>query len=420
MHQRSQKLFERALARIPGGVNSPVRAFGAVGGEPPFIARGDGPYVHDVDGKRYIDWVGSWGPLILGHAYPAVVEAIVRAAHDGTSFGAATAREVELAERVAACVPSIEKIRFVNSGTEATMSALRLARAFTQRDQLLKFSGCYHGHGDAFLAEAGSGVATLGLPGSAGVTAGAARDTLTVPYNDLNAVEATLRQRQVAAVIVEPAACNMGLVLPQSGFLAGLRALCSAHGTLLIFDEVITGFRVGLGGAQALCDVTPDLTTFGKIIGGGLPVGAYGGRAEIMDHVAPLGPVYQAGTLSGNPLAMAAGLATLEALQKPGVYETLEQRGVALQRGLQTVVGGRAQVIRLGSIFYLWFGQGEAPRNYAEIKKADTAQFAAFFRRLLELGVYIAPSAFEVGFVSLAHTQEHIDATCGAVEQALA
>lgn len=427
-HDRSKKLYERALELIPGGVNSPVRAFKAVGGEPVFMARGEGPFLYDVDGNRYIDYVGSFGPLILGHAPAAIVEEVARAAKDGTSFGWATARELELAERVLRAVPSIERVRFVNSGTEATMSALRLARGFRGRERVIKFAGCYHGHADAFLSEAaGSGVATLGIPGSAGVPQGAARDTLTLPYNDLERVASTLAQAgdNVAAVILEPVAANMGLVPPAPGFLEGLRALCDRHGALLIFDEVITGFRLGLAGAQGLYGVRPDLTTFGKIIGGGLPVGAYGGRADVMDKVAPAGPVYQAGTLSGNPLAMAAGIAMLDALAKPGFYEQLDREADALTLGLNDAFaahGRLALAYRVGSIFGVWFKPGatEPPRNYTEIKGADTQRFARFFRALLEEGVAVAPSAFEVGFVSAAHQRQHIDATVTAVKRALA
>ena len=412
----SQKLFERAQRVTPGGVNSPVRAFGSVGGTPVFLARAQGAHIFDVDDRQYLDFVGSWGPLILGHAAPAVIEAVTRTARLGTTFGATTEREVELAELVTKLVPSVKKVRFTSSGTEATMSALRLARGFTKRDKVLKFSGCYHGHADAFLTEAGSGVATLGIPGTAGVPQATAADTLTVPYNDLAAVEKLLQQvgSQVAAIIVEPVACNMGLVLPEADFLAGLRRVCDTHGILLIFDEVITGFRVALGGAQAHFGSTPDLTTFGKIIGGGLPVGAFGGRADIMDHLSPKGPVYQAGTLSGNPLAMAAGIAMLKALQQPGFYERLEGLGAHLEKGLRKVLtkhGQPAHFDRLGSIFYLWFKakQSARPRNYADIKTGQADVYAKFFHALLAKGMYLAPSAYEVGFLSAAHTQDHID-----------
>lgn len=423
---RSRELYQQACKVIPGGVSSPVRAFKGVGGDPLFLKRAEGPYVYDADDNRYIDYVGSWGPLILGHAPKTVIEAIESTARDGTSFGAATFKEVALAEKVTQCVPSIERVRFVNSGTEATMSALRLARGFTGRDRVIKFSGCYHGHADAFLSDAGSGIATLGIPGSAGVPKGAAADTITLPYNDLEAVEATLAQYgdSVAAIILEPVACNMGMVQPTDGFLPGLRRLCDHHGALLIFDEVITGFRLGLGGAQSHFDIKPDLTTFGKIIGGGLPVGAYGGRADIMNTVAPCGPVYQAGTLSGNPLAMAAGLATLEALSMPGFYEDLENRSATFAARITDVLnerGNPASLNRIGSIFYLWFkpGQSTAPVNYEDIKSADSERFSSYFSSLLEQGVSIAPSAFEVGFVSNAHTTELLEATVTAIGKAL-
>lgn len=425
-HERSNKLFERAVNLIPGGVDSPVRAFNGVGGNPIFVSHAEGPYIFDADGNRYIDYVCSWGPLILGHVPDSVLEAIDKAARAGTSFGWATEAEVQLAERVVAASPSVELVRFVNSGTEATMSALRLARAHTGRDRVLKFSGCYHGHADAFLAEAGSGVATLGIPGTPGVPAGAARDTLTAPFNDLAAVEAIVEQHgdALAAVIVEPVACNMGLVPPLPGFLEGLRKLCDDCGALLIFDEVITGFRLGLGGAQARFDVRPDLSTFGKVIGGGLPVGAYGGRREIMEKIAPVGPVYQAGTLSGNPLAMAAGIATLDALAAPGFFDDLERHASSLEKGLAEVLQRHdsvARVDRIGSIFYMWFKPDmERPaKNYEEIKEADAELFKRYFAALLRQGVAIAPSAFEVGFVSAAHQQNQIDATVTAVDRAL-
>ncbi len=426
--ERSKKLFERATELIPGGVNSPVRALRAVGGEPVFMVRGEGPFLHDADGNRYVDYVCSWGPLILGHAPANVVEEVIRAAKDGTSFGWATAREVELAERVCKAVPSVERVRFVNSGTEATMSALRLARGFTKRDKVLKFAGCYHGHADAFLSEsAGSGLATLGIPGSAGVPKGAAADTITVAYNDLDAAADVMKSAgdDIAAVILEPVAANMGLVPPQPGFLEGVRTLCDKNGALLIFDEVITGFRLGLGGAQGYFGVRPDLSTFGKVIGGGLPVGAYGGRKDIMDLVAPLGPVYQAGTLSGNPLAMAAGNATLDTLAQPSVYEQLDASTEALTTGIAEALarhGGCGHTYRVGSIFGIYWlaGADKPPRNYDEVKRADTALFGRLFRHLLDQGVAIAPSAFEVGFVSLAHDRTHIGATITAFDRALA
>lgn len=424
--ERSNTLFEQAVNLIPGGVDSPVRAFKGVGGNPIFVSHAEGPYIFDADGNRYIDYVCSWGPLILGHAPSVVLDAITKAAAAGTSFGWATAAEVELAERVVAAVPSVELVRFVNSGTEATMSALRLARGFTGRDRVLKFSGCYHGHADAFLAEAGSGVATLGIPGTPGVPEGAARDTLIAPFNDLDAVAAIVEKHgdALAAIIVEPVACNMGLVPPRPGFLEGLRSVCNDSGALLIFDEVITGFRLGLGGAQVKFDVRPDLSTFGKVIGGGLPVGAYGGRRDIMEKVAPVGPVYQAGTLSGNPLAMAAGIATLDTLAMPGFFDDLERHAASLEKGIAEVLANHdnvARVDRIGSIFYMWFrpGMDRAASSYDEIKQADGALFKRFFAALLRQGVTIAPSAFEVGFVSAAHQQNQIDATVTAVDKAL-
>ena len=425
-HQRSKRLFGRAQEVIPGGVNSPVRAFRSVGGDPIFVARGEGPYIYDVDGNRYIDYVGSWGPLILGHAPAPVTEALLHAVREGTSFGATTAREVDLAERVTRAVPSVEKVRFVSSGTEATMSALRLARAVTGRPRLLKFAGCYHGHADAFLVEAGSGVATLGIPGTPGVPASVAAETLTLPYNDLAAVEKLMAEvgNTVAAIMVEPIACNMGLVQPVPGFLEGLRSLCDKHKSVLIFDEVITGFRVQLDGAQGKYRIRPDLTTFGKVIGGGLPVGAFGGRADLMNQVAPLGPVYQAGTLSGNPLAMAAGIAALEQISRPGFYEALEESAAALEKGMQEVLAKHQHIARfdrVGSIFYLWFKKGatQPPRNFADIKTGDAALFGRLFHELLEHGVSLAPSAFEVGFVSAAHQHHHLDATINLLDQAL-
>jgi glutamate-1-semialdehyde 2,1-aminomutase len=426
-HQRSQALFARASSFFPGGVNSPVRAYGSVGMDPVCLARGAGPHVFDVDGNRYIDFVCSYGPLILGHADPRVIEAIGAAAVDGTTFGATTEREVALAERVQAAMPHIERMRFVSSGTEATMSALRLARGATKRERVIKFSGGYHGHADAFLAsDSGSGVATLGIAGSAGVTQGAIADTITVAYNDLPAVQQVMQEMgpSVAAIIVEPIACNMGMVQPQAGFLAGLRALCDAHGACLIFDEVITGFRVAHGGATALLGVTPDLVTLGKIIGGGLPVGAYGGRAELMNHVAPLGPVYQAGTLSGNPLAMAAGIATLDAIGAPGFFAELEGRAAhfaaRMQAGLDRL-GRPMQLIRQGSLFFLFARAGEAgpPGNYADIKAGDPALYSRMFVGALEHGVALAPSAFEVGFISAAHTRDILDEAADTLIAAL-
>ena len=408
---------------IPGGVNSPVRSFGAVGGTPPFIARGAGARIWDVDGNEYVDFLGSWGPLVLGHAYPAVVEAVQRAAAEGTSFGAPTEREVHLAELVAAAVPSIEMLRLVSSGTEAVMSAVRIARAYTGRSKVVKFNGCYHGHADGMLVKAGSGAATLGVPTSAGVPEAYAAETLVAEYNDLDSVVALLDAHinQVAAVIVEPVAGNMGVVPPEEGFLEGLRRLTGEAGALLIFDEVITGFRVAYGGAQARYGVTPDLTCLGKIIGGGLPVGAFGGRADVMAMVAPLGPAYQAGTLSGNPLAVAAGTACLEALAEPGTYEALDALGAQAEAGLRAAAeaaGTPMTLNRVGSMFTAFFTE-EPVRTWADAAGADTERYAAFFHGLLERGVYVAPSQFEAAFVSLAHTSEDVAFAARAAAGAL-
>lgn len=427
-HDRSKKLFDKAVQVIPGGVSSPVRAFKAVGGDPIFVTKGEGPYIVDADGNRYIDYVCSWGPLILGHAHPTIIEAITKTARDGTSFGWATGREMELAERVIQHVPSVEQVRFVNSGTEATMSALRVARGFTGRDRVIKFAGCYHGHADAFLSEsAGSGVATLGIPGTAGVPEGAARDTITLRYNDIESLNASMAEigSTVAAIIVEPVVGNMGLVPPVPGFLEGLRAVCDQYGAILIFDEVMTGFRLGLAGAQGLYGIRADMTTFGKIIGGGLPVGAYGGRRDLMQKVAPVGPVYQAGTLSGNPLAMAAGIAMLDAVAQAGFYQALDARTEDLCRSIEAVLtkhGRPARIDHVGSMFGMYFvpGAEKPPRDYDEVKKARTEKFAVFYRALLDHGVAFAPSAFEAGFVSSAHTADHVAATATALDQALA
>jgi len=424
MTSKSHILYTEAQRYMPGGVNSPVRAFSAVGGEPLFIARGEGPYIYDVDGRRYIDYVLSWGPLILGHAHPRVVSALKEAVERGISYGAPTALETELAKRVVEAVLSIEMVRFVNSGTEATMSALRLARAYTGRSKIIKFEGCYHGHADFLLVRAGSGVTTLGLPDSAGVPEGIAQDTLVAPYNDLPAVDRLFSENraQIAAVIVEPVAGNMGVIPPEPGFLAGLRAVTKAEGALLVFDEVITGFRVAYGGAQALYGVTPDLTCLGKVIGGGLPVGAYGGRSEIMAMVAPLGPVYQAGTLSGNPLAMTAGIETLKVLAQPGVYERLEERSARLADGVRTAAEAAGVPVfqtRVGSLFCTFFS-GERVVDYASAKTSDTNRYALFFRAMLANGVYLAPSQFEAGFLSLAHSDEDIERTVQAAEAAFA
>ncbi len=408
----SERLFDRARRLIPGGVNSPVRSFGAVGGTPPFIVSGSGAHVRDADGNGYVDFVGSWGPLILGHAHPAVVEAVQRAAADGTSFGAPTERELELAELIVRVMPSIEMLRLVNSGTEAAMSAIRVARAYTGRSKLLKFNGNYHGHADGLLVKAGSGAATYGVPTSAGVPPGYAAETLVAEYNDLASVEALFdaNVNQIAAVVVEPVAGNMGVVPPADGFLTGLRNLCDDNGALLIFDEVITGFRVAYGGAQERYRMRPDLTCLGKIIGGGLPVGAYGGRAEVMQVVAPLGPAYQAGTLSGNPLATAAGIACLHELAKPGVYDTLEALGAEAEAGLLAAgdaTGVPLTVNRVGSMLTAFFTESSVS-TWDEAASSDTGQYAAFFHGLLERGVYVAPSQFEAAFVSLAHTAEDV------------
>ena len=415
--ERSEELFAEALDLLPGGVSSPVRAFKAVGGSPLFIDRGEGAYLVDVDGNRYIDYVLSWGPLVLGHAHPRVVGALEDALRKGTSFGAPSPLELELARLVREAMPSIELVRFVSSGTEATMSALRLARAFTGRSKIVKFVGCYHGHADFLLVQAGSGVATLGLPDSPGVTPGAVADTLTAPFNDLDAMEVLFAAHEIAAVILEPVVGNMGLVLPQPGFVEGLRELTAAHGALLVFDEVMTGFRVHPGGAQALYGVTPDLTTLGKVIGGGLPVGAYGGRREIMELVAPAGPVYQAGTLSGNPLAMTAGIETLSTLSEPGVWDGLERAGARLEAGLSSL-GDGVQVARAGSMFGLFFSDVPVT-SWDTARGADTKRFASFHAAMLERGVYLAPSQFEAGFISTVHSDAEIDATIEAARAAL-
>jgi len=419
---RSERLFARAQRSLVGGVNSPVRAFHAVGGTPRFIVSGRGPWIRDADGRRYLDYCGSWGALLLGHGHPAIVGAVCAAAGRGTSFGAATEAEVELAEAVRRLVPSMELLHFVTSGTEATMSALRAARGFTGRDKVVMFGGCYHGHADAFLARAGSGVAAAGFPGSAGVPKGTVRDTLLARYNDVASVEALFRRhgRSIAAIIVEPVAGNMGVVPPARGFLRGLRELTEDHGSLLIFDEVITGFRVAPGGAQALYGVRPDLTCLGKILGHGLPVAAYGGRGDIMERVAPLGPVYQAGTLAGNPLAMAAGLATLRRL-KPALYERLERHSARLALGLAgggEESGAALRIQRVGSMLGLFF-TGRRVRDYEDARLADGPSYVRLFWSLLESGVYLPPAPFETVFVSAAHRQADVDRTVAAARAAL-
>lgn len=424
MGTNSENLFERAKRVLPGGVNSPVRAFGSIGLTPRFIASAKGSHMTDADGVEYLDFVGSWGPMILGHAHPAVEEAVIAAVRQGLSFGAATEREVEMGELICQMVPSIEMVRMVNSGTEAVMSAIRAARGFTGRDKLIKFAGCYHGHSDALLVQAGSGVLTAGIPSSAGVPAGCTQDTLTAPFNDLNAVESLFRAKPdtIAAVIVEPVAANMGVVLPEPGFLEGLRTLCDRYGSLLIFDEVITGFRLGPDGAQGRFGVKPDLTSFGKIIGGGMPVGAYGGRAEIMRKIAPLGPVYQAGTLSGNPVAMAAGLAQLRLLRDhPDWYAALEEKSERFFRdlsGVFTRAGIPHQLNHIGSLGSVFFTETPV-KNETDAKSSDLTAFAAYARGMFERKIYIAPSQFEALFLSMAHTQTELDAALEAAASAL-
>jgi len=419
----SQSLFEQALKIIPGGVNSPVRACKSVGADPLFIERGEGCLIYDADGNRFIDYIGSWGPLILGHRHPAVVDAITAVLERGTSFGAPTDLEIQLAEMVIEAVASVDLVRMVNSGTEATMSAIRLARGVTGRDLVIKFDGCYHGHADTLLVAAGSGVATLGIPGSPGVPEAVAQSTVSLPFNDIEAIKKVMADKgdKVACVVVEPVAGNMGLVAPEDGFLKTLRELTEMHGTVLIFDEVMTGFRVAYGGAQSLYDIRPDLTCFGKVIGGGLPVAAYGGKKEIMSQIAPQGSIYQAGTLSGNPIAMAAGIATLKQLQKPGVYEALNERSKRLITGLGQAANKAsvaARVGHVGSMMGMFFTDRNVA-NFDDAKTCDLELFSKFYQGMRQHGIYIAPSQFEVLFLSTAHSNEHVDATIDAAQQVL-
>ena len=422
---KSEQLFEKAQKVIPGGVNSPVRAFKGVGGTPVFIQKAEGAYITDSDGKQYIDYVGSWGPMVLGHNHPAIIDAVLKAVPNGLSFGAPTESEITLAELVTKLVPSIELVRMVSSGTEATMSAIRLARGYTGRDKIIKFEGCYHGHSDSLLVKAGSGALTLGQPSGPGVPADFAKHTLTRTYNDLDSVKTAFEQypNEIACLIVEPVAGNMNCIPPKNDFLKGLRALCDQYGAVFIIDEVMTGFRVALGGAQAYYDVKPDLTTLGKIIGGGMPVGAFGGKKEIMEYIAPTGPVYQAGTLSGNPIAMAAGLACLTELSKAGNEEKLAAQTKTLAEGLKALAAKHnvpftAQYV--GGMFGLFFTEQTEVTNFQEVMKCDAEKFNRFFHLMLEQGVYLAPSAFEAGFMSLAHSDEDIQATLAAADKAFA
>jgi glutamate-1-semialdehyde 2,1-aminomutase len=422
---RSQQLFDQARHSIPGGVNSPVRAFNGVGGTPRFIARADGAYLYDVDGRRYIDYIGSWGPMLLGHNHPAIKAAVLAAVERGLSYGAPTEIEVQMAETIHAILPSMEMTRMVNSGTEATMSAIRLARGFTGRDKFIKFEGCYHGHADALLVKAGSGALTLGQPNSPGVPADFVKHTLVCDYNDLASVRAVFEQypTDIACIIVEPVAGNMNCIPPIPGFLEGLRSLCDEFGALLIFDEVMTGFRVSLQGAQGFYGIQPDLTTLGKIIGGGMPVGAFGGRREIMEYLAPVGPVYQAGTLSGNPVAMAAGLAMLQAIQEPGLYEQLNHKSQQLVEGLKLAADRNSIPLvttQVGGMFGFFFSNEPVIHSFEQVTRCDMAAFRRFYHLMLEAGIYLAPSAYEAGFISLAHGDIEINATLHAADLAFA
>lgn len=421
---KSKKLFDQAQKSIPGGVNSPVRAFRGVGGEPVFISKGQGAYITDADGKQYIDYVCSWGPLIAGHAHPHVLDKVTQVLQNGFSFGAPTEIEVRLAEKISACIPSMEMVRCVSSGTEAAMSAIRLARGHTKRDKMIKFAGCYHGHADSLLVSAGSGVLTFGVPASAGVPESIAQHTLVAEFNHLDEVAALFAKYgdEIACVVVEPVAGNMNLVLPKPGFLAGLRKLCDQYGAILIFDEVITGFRVGLGGAQAHFGVTPDLTILGKIIGGGFPAAAFGGRADIMRSLAPIGPVYQAGTLSGNPVAMTAGLATLDLVSAPAFYDELSAKTQRLAQGIKqcaAAAGVSLQTVSIGGMFGLFFTDATQIETEGDVKRCDIALFKRFFHGMLKEGIYLAPSAFEIGFVSSVHSDQDINATLTAAEKVI-
>ncbi|MCG5535591.1 glutamate-1-semialdehyde 2,1-aminomutase [Ectothiorhodospira mobilis] len=421
---KTHECFEAAQKHIPGGVNSPVRAFRGVGGEPIFMERAQGAYIYDVDGNRYIDYVGSWGPMIVGHAHPEVIEAVREAALNGLSFGAPTSLETEMAERVCELVPSMDMVRMTSSGSEATMSAIRLARGFTGRDKIVKFEGCYHGHGDSLLVKAGSGALTLGVPSSPGVPASLAEHTLTVPYNDLEQVQETFSRfgDQIACIIVEPVAGNMNCVPPAPGFLEGLRSVCDDHGALLIFDEVMTGFRVARGGAQELYGVKPDLTTLGKVIGGGMPVGALGGRRQVMEYLSPLGPVYQAGTLSGNPIAMTAGLKTLEILSAPGFHDDLTAKAETLISGIlgeAQKAGVPMAANQVGGMFGLFFTDQPQVGNFQQVSQCDTERFGRFFHAMLDKGVYLAPSAFEAGFMSSSHSAGDVETTIRAAGEVL-